>query len=244
MLALGARAITHFRGNRVVLRDVHLEIAAGERFAIVGPNGAGKSTLLRLLALLEEPSEGEIIIREKGKRLSADLALRRRMVMVFQHSFLFHASVFGNVLYGLRVRGLPASLARERTQKALEMTGLEELARRPARNLSAGESQLVNLARALALDPEVLFLDEVTAHLDPNNEAKVEEILLRFSEEGKAAVVLVTQNLPQACRLANRGVMLYEGEVVGKGILREFLHQPIDDRVARFLRGQVLKAAP
>ncbi|NIM05800.1 MAG: ATP-binding cassette domain-containing protein [Armatimonadetes bacterium] len=238
MLSLQAQAITHLYQGRAVLQDVNLEIPVGERFALVGPNGAGKSTLLRVLSLLEEPSRGQVFVRRDGKSLHDGITLRRRMVMVPQHPFLFNTSVLGNVLYGLKVRRTPSSTARMKAYGALEKTGLTGLARQPAPLLSGGEAQLLSLARAIALEPEVLFLDEITAHLDPHNESRVEKIVLKYGAERNATIVLVTQNLSQACRLARRGAVLYEGQLAESGLLPDFLHKPQEERTARFVQGR------
>ncbi len=220
MIALRADNISHRYQGKPVLQGIDLEIAAGESFAIVGHNGAGKSTLLRLLAFLERPTAGEVVALVSGARTPADLALRRRIVMVMQRPFLFSTSVLTNVAYGMRVRGASRREARERAHRALEMVGLSSLADRAARTLSGGEAQLVNLARALAVEPEVLLLDEVTSHLDPDNEARAEAVITKLTASGRVTVIVVTQDLDQATRLAGRGALLRRGRVEAVGEVR------------------------
>jgi len=221
MISLHMRSLTHRYHDRTVLRDVHLEVPAGARFALVGHNGSGKSTLLRLLAFLERPTAGEVFASSNGTRLSDDLSLRRRIVLVLQRPLLLNTSVLANVLYGLKVRWVPRPEARERAEEALETAGLTGLAHRSARLLSGGEVQLLNLARALAIGPEVLLLDEVTSHLDPANEERVEEIISRLAASGRVTTVLVTQDHEQAARLADRGALLRNGQVVRVGEIGE-----------------------
>lgn len=221
MISLRAANLSHCYQGRLVLQEVNLEIGAGESFAIVGHNGAGKSTLLRLLAFLERPSAGEVVAFANGAPTPADLALRRRVVMVMQRPFLFNTSVLANVAYGPRVRGASRREARERAHRALDMVGISALAEQPARTLSGGEAQLVNLARALAVEPEVLLLDEVTSHLDPDNEARAEEVVTNLTASGRVTVIVVTQDVDQAARLAARGALLSRGRVVAVGPVPE-----------------------
>jgi len=240
MLRMQACGLTHRYGSNTVLHNVDLETPAGGRLAVVGPNGAGKSTLLRLLAGLERPTGGEVVATDSAGRPCHHLALRRRVTMVLQRPFLFHTTVLGNVLYGLRVRGVPRGEARQRARRTLASAGLASLESRPAGALSVGESQLLNLARALALEPEVLLLDEVTAHLDPDNQRRVEELVLQYHAERGAGLLFVTQNLPQAFRMADEGVMLYRGQVLQQGRLADFVGRPRTPRVAEFVQAQML----
>jgi len=240
MLSLRAEALSHKYNGQTALRQVSLEIAGGERFAIVGPNGAGKSTLLRLLTLLEKPFQGEVHYATEGKPAAHDLGLHRRLGLVLQHPLLFHTTVLGNVLYGLEVRQSDRKTARGKALQALEQVGLSHLANRWGQALSGGEAQLVSLARVLVLEPEVLFLDEVTSHLDPANEAKVEQILLQLNQTRKTTLVLVTQRLAQAARLASRGLVLFEGEPVESGPLPQLLRQPQHPRTRKFVQGQII----
>jgi len=240
MLSLHARGLSHSYRGRPVLRDITLEIPPGKRLALIGPNGAGKSTLLRLLAGLEKPNRGEVVALDGEAPITDPLALRRRVTMLLQRPYLLQTTVLGNVLYGLRLRGLRAG-ARQKALAVLETTGLAHKAAQHARTLSGGESQLLNLARALALEPEILLLDEVTAHLDPENEARIEQLVLDYSQAPGRTLLLVTQDLPQACRLASEGFVLYDGELAQRDPLLDLLRHPSDPRVARFLQAHTLR---
>jgi tungstate transport system ATP-binding protein len=240
MLSLHARNLSHSYRGRAVLRDITLEISPETRLSLIGPNGAGKSTLLRLLAGLEKPTQGEAIARDGETPVTDPLALRRRVTMLLQRPYLLQTTVLGNVLYGLHLRGHRAG-ARQKALSVLEATGLAHKANQHARTLSGGEAQLLNLARALALEPEILLLDEVTAHLDPENEARIEQLVLDFSRTPGRTLIIVTQDLPQACRLAPEGLLLYDGQLAGRGPLPDLLRHPSDPRVARFLQSHTLR---
>jgi tungstate transport system ATP-binding protein len=213
MISFHLDRVTHSYDGHTVLADVTADIAGGEAVSVIGHNGAGKSTLLRLLALLERPVSGAVKVRENGRVSSPDLALRRRIVAVLQRPILFNTAVIANVTYGLRLRGLSKQEAKQKARIALEAVDIAGLAMRRARSLSGGEAQLVNLARALALDPEALLLDEVTSHLDPDNEARVEAIIRQLHARGDKTIVLVTQDREQAERLTDRALVLRLGTV-------------------------------
>lgn len=217
MSALAAVGLSHRYGDRAVLRGVSLEIEPGEVFVIYGPNGAGKSTLLRLLSLLERPTEGEVMANGIAPCRSGLLGARRQMVLVFQRPRLFRASVLGNVTAGLRWRGMGRAEAAWRARWALEQVGLSGFEQRRAVLLSGGEAQLVSLARGLAIRPRVLLLDEPTTDLDPRRSAQIEGIVRDCNKELAMTVVLVTHNLGQGRRLAHRGALLVDGEVVRVG---------------------------
>jgi tungstate transport system ATP-binding protein len=240
MLTLQAHNLTQTYNGREVLRNINLAIPAGARYTIVGPNGSGKSTLLRLLASLENPTRGEIHYFRGEEKINDGLALRRRMVMALQKPLLFHTTVLGNVLYGLRVRGVARLQAKAQALSALARAGLADFAYRPAQELSGGESQLVGLIRAIALEPEVLLLDEVTSHLDPTNEARAETMLQQISQAHNTTLILVTQNLALARRFADQGAILYEGEIIAQGPLPELFQAPKDPRIENFIRGHTL----
>ena len=227
-------------GRRTVLRVEQLTINAGDLVGIVGPSGAGKSTLLRVLALLEPPTEGVLYFggRSEPVRWPPPLDLRRRVTMVFQRPLLLTASVFHNVAYGLRARR--ADNVRARVEQALEMVGLAHLAHAAAHTLSGGELQRVALARALVLEPEVLLLDEPTANLDPYNVSVIEDALKRLRHHNHTTVVLVTHNVFQARRLADRVMFLLDGECVETADAEAFFESPKDPRTRAFVRGDMV----
>jgi tungstate transport system ATP-binding protein len=234
------RAVTKAYGERVVLDVDELDIRKGEIFALVGPSGAGKSTLLRLLNFLEPHTTGSIefagVTFPPG--MDAPLEMRRRVTMVFQRPLLLNRSVWDNVTFGLWLRGERDS--RESVIRALEEVGLWHLAKQPARTLSGGEAQRVSLARAIVLQPEVLLLDEPTANLDPYNVSLIETIVKRINAERRTTLVLVTHNVFQAHRLADRVAFLLDGKLVEVGETEHFFANPQDPRTGAFVRGEMV----
>ena len=236
---LRLEGVRHTYDDRFTLDIPELDIHRGEIFAVVGPSGAGKSTLLRLLNFLEKPREGRVLYHGQAYTPgSLPIELRRKMTTVFQQPLLLSTSVWRNVAYGLRVRG--QRNGRKVIQQALEDVRLTHLARQGVDRLSGGEAQRVSLARALVLDPEILFLDEPTANLDPSNVRIIEEIVRRANEERGATIVLVTHNIWQARRIAHRVALLFEGQIVETAPTAEFFHQPRDPRTAAFLNGELI----
>jgi tungstate transport system ATP-binding protein len=226
--------------GRLVLDIPALEVRRGEVLALVGPSGAGKSTLLRLLNFLESPASGTIEFEGApvDARGAVPLALIRRVTTVFQRPALLGTSVIGNVAYGLRVRG--AARPRERALAALARVGLDHLADEPARTLSGGEMQRVALARALVIAPGVLLLDEPTANLDPYNVQLIERTIADMHHSGGTTIVLVTHNIFQARRLAERVALLLDGRVVEIADTHAFFDSPSDPRTAAFVRGDMV----
>ena len=208
--------------DRSVLQVEDLDIYQGEVFALVGPSGAGKSTLLRLLNFLESPTQGTIHFEKTEFSATRDMPvdIRRKVTTVFQNPMLLNRSVWANVHYGLKLRGLRDSSAR--IQAALDNVGMLEFAEKRARFLSGGEAQRVALARAIVLQPEVLLLDEPTANLDPYNIGVIEETVAELNRLQGTTVVLVTHNIFQARRMAQRVALLLDGGVVEIAGVDEF----------------------
>ncbi len=232
--------LTRVYGVRCVLEVDALDIYPGEVVAIVGPSGAGKSTLLRLLNFLEPPTSGTLRFCEQefGPQDTPPLDLRRRVTTVFQRPQLLNRSVYANVRYGLQLRG--ERNGRAQIETMLREVGLEALAEQPARTLSGGEAQRVALARAMALQPDVLLLDEPTANLDPCNVGLIEASVQRLNHTHHTTLVLVTHNLFQARRLAQRVVLLLEGRVIEAADTETFFTAPRDPRAAAFVRGEMI----
>ncbi len=226
--------------GRCVLDIARLDIRRGEIFALVGPSGSGKSTLLRLLNFLEPPTSGTIQFQGEtySATRAAPLAIRRRVTTVAQRPILLDRSVLANVTFGLRLRGQRDSAGQ--VQAALERVGLAALGRQPARTLSGGEAQRVALARAMVIEPEVLLLDEPTANLDPYNVGVIEDTVRALNRERGTTVVLVTHNVFQARRLANRVALMLEGRIVEVADTTSFFEQPTDPRTAAFVRGEMV----
>jgi tungstate transport system ATP-binding protein len=233
ILPLATQGLGFAVGPTRILSDVTLSIAAGRPTLIIGPNGAGKSVLLRLLHGLLTPSEGTIRWGDPSG------AARRRQAMVFQRPVLLRRSALANVLYPLRLVGIPAQQRADRAEQALRLVGLAALADRPARRLSGGEQQRLALARAAATGPEVLFLDEPCASLDPGATRTVEEIIARLAAQG-TKIVMTSHDLGQARRLAGDVVFLHGGRVVEHTPATAFFAGPASPEAAAFLRGDLL----
>ncbi|MCL4237051.1 MAG: ATP-binding cassette domain-containing protein [Anaerolineae bacterium] len=233
------RDVRQVYGARTVLDIPALTVQRGEVLAVVGPSGAGKSTLLRLMALLEAPAQGEMLLHLNDERVTAEtasIAQRRLLAMVFQRPALLSRNVRANVAYGLRLRG--ERNGQKRVEAALERVSLTHLANAHPRTLSGGEMQRVAVARALVLEPRVLLLDEPTANLDPYNVRLIESLIREQHTAHETTIILVTHNIFQARRLATRVVLLLEGALIEEGSAEEFFDSPRDPRTAAFLSGE------
>ncbi len=214
----------------------------------MGTSGAGKSTFLRLLNCLDSPWEGEIFF--EGQKIDEHpnpLKLRRKMAMVFQEPLLFRASVFDNVAYGLKLRRYPKSKIQNRVREMLNKVKLEELAERRASDLSGGEAQRVAFARALVIQPDVIFLDEPFGSLDPLTKKDLKAELRQLLRELKVTAVYVTHDQLEAIEMADRLAVMEKGKILQIGAPGEIFYQPTDEFVAKFvgvdtiLSGQVIK---
>lgn len=217
-----------------ILDDVTLTFAPGAPTAIVGPNGAGKSTLVRVAMGLLAPSIGAVTW---GGR--AQVGPERR-AMVFQRPVMLRRTVAANIAFTLAAAGVPRAERRERVERALQRTSLEALAKRPARLLSGGEQQRLALARALAREPEILFLDEPTNNLDPASTKSVEAIIRDAAAAG-IKVVMVTHDLGQARRLCGDVVFLAGSRMVERDAAEKFFTSPANPKSAAFLRGDIVE---
>jgi tungstate transport system ATP-binding protein len=202
---------------------------------IMGPNGAGKSLLLRLMHGLIVPSAGEI--RWAGVPMNADM--RQRQAMVFQKPVLLRRTAAANIAYALGLRGVARGERRSRSHEALQLAGLENRAATPARVLSGGEQQRLCLARALSLDPDVLFLDEPTASLDPASTLAIERLLLDAQSRG-IKVIVVTHDVGQARRLAQEIVFLHHGKLIEHQPASRFFRNPESDVARAFVAGGLI----
>jgi tungstate transport system ATP-binding protein len=202
-----------YNGNPV-LRDCSFTFAPGLTYALQGPNGSGKSTLLRLLALLETPDAGSVDYLENGAALSKDLELRRRFTLVLPRPGIFNTTVFNNVAYGLKMRGVKSGEIETGVNAILETVGLTHKRNQRALDLSSGETKRLGLARAMVLNPEILFLDEPTANIDPLNTEIIEEIILKMKAGGSTTILLITHEPAQAERLGDRLLFMKDGGLV------------------------------
>ena len=234
ILPLIVTDVSLWAGGRALLDCVSLEISAGPKTVILGPNGAGKSLLLRLCHGLIGPSAGSI--RWAGP--DAHHA-QRRQAMVFQKPVMLRRSVRANVAYGLKLHKAPVTECHTRIDQVLDRTGLARMAARPARVLSVGEQQRLALARAWALDPAVLFLDEPTANLDPSATGAVEEIIEEIHRAG-TKIVMTTHDLAQARRIAEEIFFLHNGRVTEHGDATSFFDRPESEAARAFLEGKLL----
>ena len=238
--------------KRHVLKGINLRIERGDFLAIIGPSGAGKTTIIRLLDLIEMPSDGRIVfdgiditraskIRFNARRRMAfvsgktRLKARRRMAFVQQKPAVFDMSVFANVACGLKFRHENKQDIRDKVERVLELVGMSDYRNRNARTLSGGEMQRVAIARALVTEPEVLFLDEPTANLDPASVAKIEGILARIISERKSALLMTTHDMAQGQRLAGKIGVLIDGEILQIGTPNEIFFSPASMQVAEFV---------
>jgi len=225
-----------YSGRRVL--DVpRLEISAGEFFGLLGPNGSGKSTLLRLLHGLEMPSSGSIELDSRPLDERLPLAERRKIGMVFQRPELIYGTVFENIALGMKFRGWKIDGRIEALLDRLEILHLRESF---VHRLSGGELQRVALARTLVCEPQVLLLDEPTANLDPYQVGLIESILVEFHQRHRPTVVLVSHNIHQARRLAERVGLLLAGHLIEAAETDRFFEHARDGRVRAFLAGELI----
>ncbi len=219
--------------GRTIIDEVSCALEAGSRTVILGPNGAGKSVLLRLCHGLLVPSSGRIEWRG-----AAAAQAGRRQAMVFQRPVMLRRSAIGNVTYALGLTGVPRRERMARAENALRAVGLWTAAKRPARVLSGGEQQRLALARAWAIEPDVFFLDEPTANLDPGATREVEDIVERI-RAGGTKVVMTTHNLGQARRLGDEILFLSRGRLVEHAPVERFFRAPRTSEAAAFVNGEL-----
>lgn len=217
--------------GKTIIDRVSMEITEGPRTVILGPNGAGKSVLMRLCHGLLAPTSGSISWRRES-------AGRGRQAMVFQRPVMLRRSALANIVYGLKLAGVSPGERELRARDVLEAVGLEKIADRPARVLSGGEQQRVALARAWALGPEVLFLDEPTANLDPGSTREIESLIGQI-RAGGTKIVMTTHNLGQAKRLGDEILFLSQGRLVERSPVEHFFKQPASAEAAAFIRGEL-----
>ncbi len=231
---LSVRDLVVRHGARTLLDVPSLDIQPREVLTIIGPNGAGKTTLLLHLALLERPQHGEILYHG-GSTRRRELELRRRMAVVFQEPLLLDRSVEANVETGLRLRGIPRAERQARTQRWLTRFGVATLARRTSRALSGGEAQRVSLARAFALEPDVLLLDEPFSALDQPTRAAITNDLAAALRETHVTAVIVTHDHDEGARLGDRIAVLIDGRIRQIGTPASVIGAPAHEDVAAFV---------
>ena len=229
-------------GDVVALKDVSFEVNEGETFVVMGLSGSGKSTLIRCLIRLIEPSAGDVVIEGENiieydtKRLRE---LRRsRVAMVFQHfGLLPHRTVLDNAAWGLEVQGVSKSVRRERTMKVIERVGLKGWENAFGDELSGGMKQRVGLARALAVDPDIMLMDEPFSALDPLIRKNMQDELIRLQYELKKTMVFITHDLEEALKVGDRIALMRDGEIIQVGTPQDIVSNPSDAYVNEFVRG-------
>ncbi len=224
-------------GGATILDVPAVAVSSGEILALIGPNGAGKSTLLRVLGLLERPTAG--IVRFKGQPVHWGgrdlLATRRRFACVFQEPLLCDTTVEANVALGLRLRHRPGEEVSAQVRTWLTRLGIAQLARREARTLSGGEAQRTSLARAFALQPDILLLDEPFAALDPPTRAELLGQLQDLLHQERCTTIFVTHDREEALRLGDRIAVVVGGRLCQVGTPTEVFGRPVSEEVARFV---------
>ncbi|AYN39789.1 ATP-binding cassette domain-containing protein [Streptomyces dangxiongensis] len=228
-------------GCTAAVRDVSFDVRKGEVFVVMGLSGSGKSTLVRCLTRLIEPTAGSIAIDGEDVRAMDRTRLRElrrhRAAMVFQHfGLLPHRTVLDNVAYGLEIQGVSRSERRERAAGFVAKVGLEGMEKRRPGQLSGGQRQRVGLARALAVDPEVLLFDEPFSALDPLIRRDMQDEVTRLHREEGRTMVFITHDLSEALKLGDRIALMRDGRVVQLGTPEEIVGSPADDYVREFVR--------
>jgi tungstate transport system ATP-binding protein len=231
MLPLVLDQVCFAVNGKTIIDRVSMEITEGPRTIILGPNGAGKSVLMRLCHGLLAPTAGDIAWRGVSNG-------RKRQAMVFQRPVMLRRSACANVAYGLKLAGISPGECELRARDVLEAVGLAAVADRPARVLSGGEQQRVALARAWALGPEVLFLDEPTANLDPGATREVESLIGQI-RAGGTKIVMTTHNLGQAKRLGDEILFLSQGRLIERTPVDRFFAKPASPEADAFIRGEL-----
>jgi len=264
-LSLTASNVSKSYNGKVVLTDCSYSFNTCGIYILMGPNGSGKSTFLRICALLEEPDGGEVKFIDdntphslplagdttlpipplargglRGGVLKNDIRLKRRITLLLPKIGVFNTTVFNNVAYGLNVRGMKSREVEDKVYRALELVGLNDKKDQNALSLSSGEAQRLGIARAMVIEPEIFFLDEPTASLDPHSTTIIEEAITKLKENNRLTIIMVTHNIFQAQRLADMVLFMYDGRIVDHGPNKEFFEKPKDERAYRFITGQMV----
>ena len=241
LTALSRRELLSRTGCTAAVREVSFDVAPGEVFVVMGLSGSGKSTLVRCLTRLIEPTAGDVLfegenIATADRRRLRDLR-RRKFAMVFQHfGLLPHRQVIDNVAFGLEIRGIGRAARRRRAAEVIELVGLEGYENSFPDQLSGGMQQRVGLARALAVDPDVMLFDEPFSALDPLIRRDMQQEVIRLHNEVGKTMVFITHDLSEALKLGDRILIMRDGDMVQVGTGDELVGAPVDDYVADFVR--------
>ncbi len=228
------------RGERVVLEIASLEVQEGEVLAVIGPNGAGKSTFLLVVSKLLQPERGRLSYRGRLLGPRDGLAYRRQIGLVLQDPLLIDASVYSNVAAGLRFRRMPKDEIHQRVTRWTEALGIAHLLNRPARSLSGGEAQRVSLARAFALEPDLLLLDEPFSALDAPTRLRLVEDFQALLAGVQLTTIMVTHSMDEALLLGDRVAVFLQGGLRQIGSPEQVFRAPVDPEVAAFVGVDVI----
>lgn len=199
--------------GKIVLDGCYFSFKKSGVYVLMGPNGSGKSTLLRICALLESPDNGEIVYYEGGKVVEKNLNLRRRITLLLPNIGIFNTTVFKNVAYGLKIRRMNKGEIKERVEKALDFVGLLHKKNQNALSLSSGEAKRMGIARAIVLEPEILFLDEPTASVDQENTEIIENIIAQLKRRLNSIIIMATHDYQSAKRVGDILLFLEKGKL-------------------------------
>jgi tungstate transport system ATP-binding protein len=213
-IVLKIESIVKNYNGKTVLNNCSYEFDQKGIYVLRGSNGAGKSTLLRICALLEAPDRGSISFYEDGQPIARDMALKRQISLVLPKIGVFNRSVAANIAYPLKIRHVKRRDTMERVDKILEMVGLSHKRDQRAGTLSSGETQRMGIARALVIDPQIIFLDEPTASIDNENTAIVENLLNTLKSKGRTSIIMTTHDSSQALRVGDYPLWLKDGQII------------------------------
>ncbi|MGO1786588.1 MAG: phosphate ABC transporter ATP-binding protein PstB [Sphingobacterium sp.] len=236
----------HIRfGSKAVLKNVNVQFASHKITALIGPSGCGKSTLLRSFNRMHDLSsdakiEGTLLLEDLDlySRSVPVTEIRKRIGMVFQKANPFPKSIYDNIAYGLKINNLPhgKGVIEKALREAFLWEEVKNDLKMPATRLSGGQQQRLCIARAVALRPEVILMDEPCSALDPVSTLKIEELIIHLKE--KYTMVIVTHNMQQAQRIADKTVFMYLGEVKEEGLTADIFNRPADEITSNYIRGQ------
>jgi tungstate transport system ATP-binding protein len=198
---------------KTILKDCSFSFDRTGTYILMGRNGCGKSTFLRICSLLEEPDSGTVSFSDNNAFLPSDLALKRRITLVLPRIGIFNTTVFKNAASGLKIRGIPHAEIDRRVNETLAFVGMEHKKDQQARTLSSGEAQRLGIARALVIEPDILFLDEPTASIDQENTEIIESIIHTMKQESRTMVIMTTHDRDQAERLADVLLFMKDGRI-------------------------------
>lgn len=240
-LLLSVENLVVKRGKITVLNVNELKVFPGRTLALIGPNGAGKSTLLLTLAGLLPIKSGRLYFQSRLLNTSSSLAmLRRNVAVVFQEPLLLNMTVKKNVAVGLKFRNLSRAEIKKSVDEALAYFGIEHLAKRAAKTLSGGESKRVSLARAFAIKPKIILLDEAFNSLDPPTREAIIDDLQNILQKTKITAVLALHDREETLRLAQDVAVMSEGKIIQQGATAQVFHQPVNEYIANFVGTEVI----